>query len=182
MTRAVDIVLAVFVLLISSPVLSGFILLDRLFPEKFIFKQSRIGRNKVQFIIYKLRTMPLDTVHGETKMVLRNGLVAINPVHQLLRKTRLDELPQLINILKGEMSWVGPRPCLPSQVELICAREELNLFSLRPGLAGPAQAAGLDMSKPSEVAEADALLLKEKGLKSYFGYLFRSIDVIFRGV
>jgi O-antigen biosynthesis protein WbqP len=89
---------------------------------------------------------------------------AITPVGHFLRRTKLDELPQLWNILKGEMSFVGPRPCLPSQVELIAARRRRGVYAIRPGITGVAQVAGVDMSDPERLAKLDAVYLAEYSL------------------
>lgn len=180
MIRTVDVLLAIVVGLVFLPILTFVFLLDLVKPGFFLFRQSRIGRYKEPFVIYKLRTMPFGTVQGETRVVMAGWEVQPLAIYRWLRKMRLDEIPQVLNILKGDMSWVGPRPCLPSQLDLVKAREELKVFSLRPGLAGPAQAAGLDMSQPLKVAEADAILVGEAmGLTLYFRYLVRSVWITF---
>jgi len=86
----------------------------------------------------------------------------ITNVGKFLRRTKLDELPQILNVLSGDMSFVGPRPCLPSQADLIAEREVRDVFSLRPGITGPAQIAGIDMSTPQILARADAAYLAER--------------------
>jgi O-antigen biosynthesis protein WbqP len=81
---------------------------------------------------------------------------AVTPIGELLRRFKIDELPQLWNVLLGDMSLVGPRPCLPSQIELVDARERLGVFTVRPGITGLAQISGVDMSDPQRLAEIDA--------------------------
>jgi lipopolysaccharide/colanic/teichoic acid biosynthesis glycosyltransferase len=93
----------------------------------------------------------------------------------LLRRTKLDELPQLWNVLKGEMSLVGPRPCLFNQTELISERSSLGVFNSRPGITGLAQVSNIDMSTPKLLAETDAQMLKDLTLNAYFKYIFMTI-------
>jgi lipopolysaccharide/colanic/teichoic acid biosynthesis glycosyltransferase len=99
----------------------------------------------------------------------------------LLRRSKLDELPQLWNVLNGEMSLVGPRPCLPTQTELIAERERLGVFAARPGITGLAQVEGIDMSTPRLLAETDARMLANLTLSGYFVYLFKTVAGSGRG-
>jgi len=121
-----------------------------------IFRQVRVGRNQRPFILYKLRTMSPGTGDHASHEVAHGRITRIGG---FLRKTKLDELPQLVNVLKGDMSFVGPRPCLPSQLPLIAERQRRGVYMLRPGITGPAQLAGIDMSTPVALAEADAAYL-----------------------
>lgn len=91
---------------------------------------------------------------------------------RFLRRTKLDELPQLWNVLKGEMSLVGPRPCLPNQTELIFERAQRGVFVARPGITGLAQVQGIDMSNPQRLAEVDAEMLRDFSVADYFRYIF----------
>jgi lipopolysaccharide/colanic/teichoic acid biosynthesis glycosyltransferase len=100
---------------------------------------------------------------------------AVTPFGKFLRRTKLDELPQLWNVLKGEMSLVGPRPCLFNQEELIEARERLGVFEVRPGITGLAQVNEIDMSTPQLLAETDARMLSSLGLKDYIGYIMMTV-------
>lgn len=100
---------------------------------------------------------------------------AVTSLGRFLRRTKLDELPQLWNVLKGDMSLVGPRPCLLNQTELISERELHGVFSVRPGITGLAQISGIDMSTPKLLAETDALMLKEMGLLVYFKYILKTV-------
>lgn len=122
-------------------------------PGPVLFRQQRVGRNGKAFTMYKLRTMLRDTGDMPSHFASASQLTRAG---RWLRRTKLDELPQLINVIRGDMSFVGPRPCLFSQQELILARHDRGLDSLRPGITGPAQIAGIDMSDPSRLAEADA--------------------------
>jgi O-antigen biosynthesis protein WbqP len=116
--------------------------------------------------------MKLGTAHVPTHMVSKN---AITPLGALLRRTKLDELPQIWNVLRGEMSFVGPRPGLPNQFELIQARVAFGVYSVRPGITGLAQINTIDMSTPELLAETDAQMLRELSLVNYFKYLIRTV-------
>ena len=101
--------------------------------------------------------MKLDTKDVATHLLDESQ---VTPVGTILRRTKLDELPQLWNVLKGDMSLVGPRPCLPTQKELIKARDNLRVFAVRPGITGLAQINGIDMSQPKLLAKTDARMLE----------------------
>ena len=120
--------------------------------------------NRQPFICLKLRTMRDDTPSAASHDI---GHTAITPVGHWLRKAKLDELPQLWNVLRGDMSLVGPRPCLPIQTELIEARDRLGVYRVRPGVTGPAQILGIDMSEPHRLAEVDAQWLAHSSVGSY---------------
>lgn len=100
---------------------------------------------------------------------------SITPYGSFLRRTKLDELPQLWNVLKGEMSLIGPRPCLFNQLELIAEREIRGVFKVRPGITGLAQISNVDMSTPKLLAETDARMLQGLTFTSYFGYIFMTV-------
>jgi lipopolysaccharide/colanic/teichoic acid biosynthesis glycosyltransferase len=99
----------------------------------------------------------------------------ITPLGRFLRRTKLDELPQLWNVLKGEMSLVGPRPGLPNQPELTVAREKLGIFKVRPGITGLPQINGIDMSTPELLAQTDARMIAEMSVCNYFKYIFLTV-------
>lgn len=143
--RAADIVLSLFaiiVLFIPMVIIAIVIKLDSKGPV--FFKQRRIGKNQVPFYCYKFRTMITDAPKDCPPYMFANPEAFITKVGRVLRKSSLDELPQLINILKGEMTIVGPRPCTPKEVELIRKREQYGIFELTPGLTGWAQVNGRD--------------------------------------
>ncbi|QYU68611.1 sugar transferase [Leptolyngbya sp. 15MV] len=127
-----------------------------------IFVQKRIGRNGKSFALYKLRTMRTNSPDLPTHEASAS---LVTPLGTFLRRKKLDELPQLVNVLRGDMSFVGPRPCLPSQTELLVRREALGVLSLRPGITGVSQLAGLDMSRPTELAELDATYVEGWSLR-----------------
>lgn len=134
-----------------------------------IFRQIRVGRNLRQFTLYKLRTMSADTGDRASHEV---STAQITRVGRILRRTKLDELPQLVNVLKGDMSFVGPRPCLPNQEVLVAERDRRGAYSVRPGITGPAQLSGIDMSTPVELAEADALYAAHVDFAADLRYIF----------
>ena len=116
------------------------------------FRQSRLGKNKQPFKLIKYRTMDIGTQQLPTHEVDPRAITGLGRV---LRATHLDELPQLWNVLRGDMSLVGPRPCLPSQNELISQRERHDVFAVLPGITGLAQVRGVDMRDPKKLAAVD---------------------------
>jgi O-antigen biosynthesis protein WbqP len=130
-------------------------------PGPVIFRQRRVGLHEQPFTCYKLRTMFVDTRDVPTH---ETSASSVTPVGKWLRSLKLDELPQLWNIVRGDMSLVGPRPCLPSQVELIAARRARGVYEIRPGVTGISQVAGIDMSNPERLAELDARYLEQMSL------------------
>jgi O-antigen biosynthesis protein WbqP len=137
-----------------------------------IFSQERVGRGGTPFLCRKLRTMFAGTLSAPTHEVPASR---VTPVGRFLRRTKLDELPQLWNVLIGEMSLVGPRPCLPTQVELIDARRRLGAAALRPGITGLAQIRGIDMADPEALAEIDAEYLAAASLAADLGIVLRTL-------
>ncbi|SDN01328.1 sugar transferase [Acetanaerobacterium elongatum] len=145
MKRAMDMVLSILALVLLSPLLGILALLIKLdSPGPVLFKQLRVGRDKKLFHIYKYRTMRTDTPKDVPTHLLTSPDAYITKTGAFLRKTSLDELPQLINILRGEMSFVGPRPALYNQDDLVAERDRYNANAVRPGLTGLAQVNGRD--------------------------------------
>lgn len=134
-----------------------------------VFRQQRVGYHQIPFTLIKFRTMKVDTAHVASHLASKSSITRLG---QFLRRSKLDELPQLWNVLKGEMSLVGPRPCLYSQNELIDEREKRGVFNVRPGITGLAQVSDIDMSTPVLLAETDAKMIREYSIKSYAKYLF----------
>ena len=144
MKRLFDFVMSLIGIIVLSPIILIVALAVKLTsPGPMLFKQRRIGKNNDEFQIYKFRTMRIDTPNVPTHL-LENPEQWITPVGKFLRKTSLDELPQLFNILKGEMSIVGPRPALYNQIDLKEMRTEAGIHKLVPGLTGWAQINGRD--------------------------------------
>ena len=134
--------------------------------------QRRIGRDKKPFTLIKFRTMRPETGSVATHEVDPDQVTTWG---KLLRKTKIDELPQLWNVLKGEMSLVGPRPCLPNQIELIEARRKLAVLTIPPGITGLAQIRGIDMSTPDLLAKTDAEMIRTLNLGNYFKYILLTV-------
>lgn len=152
--RVFDMVVALPCLLVAAPVvLVAMAAIRATSPGPAIFAQARVGREERLFVCYKLRTMHEQTPDVPTHEV---SSAAITPVGAFLRRFKIDELPQLWNVLAGQMSLVGPRPCLPGQEELIDHRRKLGVFRLKPGITGLAQMRGIDMSNPQRCAQTDA--------------------------
>lgn len=128
-----------------------------------IFAQQRVGKHRKLFTLYKFRTMSVGTKVAGTHEVSDS---AITRVGGFLRRTKLDELPQVINILRREISLIGPRPCLPMQVELIEAREARGVYEVLPGITGRSQIDGIDMSDPQQLARSDERSIAERNLLS----------------
>jgi O-antigen biosynthesis protein WbqP len=171
--RALDLVLAVPALLLAAPVIALLVLCVRAdSPGPGIFAQMRVGRHGNPFVCRKLRTMRVDTPNVPSHMAGRASMTRLGPI---LRRTKLDELPQLWNVVVGEMSLVGPRPCLPGQVELIDARRARGVLSARPGITGLAQVRGIDMSQPHILAEIDAEYVRRQTFRLDVAILFRTV-------
>lgn len=137
------------------------------------FSQKRVGKNGNAFILLKFRTMKPGTASVGTHMIDPD---AITRFGKFLRKTKIDELPQLINVLKGDMSLVGPRPCLPIQNELIRERSKRNVYRYKPGITGLAQINSIDMSSPRKLAKVDSLMLDEMTLCFYFYLILKTLS------
>ena len=168
--RFFDIFFSFLGLIILSPLLVLAFLFLSLFQQGSpLFYQQRVGRHERLFTLLKLRTMSPDTKSVGTHEVNPNQVTALG---RLLRKAKIDELPQLWNVLKGEMSLVGPRPCLPNQIELIEARRKLAILTILPGITGLAQIRGIDMSTPDLLAKTDAEMIRTLNVGSYFKYIF----------
>ncbi len=134
-----------------------------------IFIQKRVGKNQKPFHLIKFRTMKVNTPSIASHLINKRSVTRFGRIIRLLK---LDELPQLINVIKGDMSLVGPRPCLLNQLELIELREKYKLFKVKPGITGLSQINGIDMSNPQKLAETDFIMISKINQKNYFKYLF----------
>ena len=172
MIRLLDIFFSIVGLLLLFPLLTIIFITGFFDTGSPLFRQERIGRNEKPFTLVKFRTMRIDTASVASHLA---DVSAITSFGQFLRKTKLDELPQLWNVLKGEMSLVGPRPCLFNQQDLIAERAVLGVFDARPGITGLAQIQGIDMSTPELLAKTDAEMLRQMSLFNYFRYIFLTI-------
>ena len=166
MKRAFDVAASVLFLLICWPILLVIIIAIRLqSPGSAIFTQIRVGKDGLPFTCYKLRTMYSGTANLPTHEVQASSVTALG---EHLRRFKVDELPQLCNVLIGDMSLVGPRPCLPSQADLVEARRRLGVLEARPGITGLAQVNGVDMSDANRLAEIDAQYVRTQSLMGDF--------------
>ena len=167
------------VLLIPMLILALIIKLDDNGPV--FFTQTRIGLDQAPFSMYKFRTMRADTPHDMPTHLLANPDQYITPVGRFLRKTSLDELPQLLNILMGQMSIIGTRPALWNQFDLIEEREKYGVHQVRPGLTGWAQINGRDELEIPVKAALDGEYIRKFGLKMDFRCFFGTFAVVFNG-
>ena len=163
--RILDFLLAGLALAVLSPLLAGLALAVKLTsPGPVFFRQKRVGLKKTHFMIYKFRTMRTDAPKDQPTHMLRNPDAFITPVGRFLRRSSLDELPQLINILRGEMALVGPRPALWNQFDLIAERDKYGANGVRPGLTGWAQINGRDELPIDVKARLDGEYVRRMGL------------------
>lgn len=172
MLRTLDFIFSFFGLLFLWPVLLVILILGYFDTGAPIFLQTRVGRNKKPFTLIKFRTMRVDTASVSTHEIDR---ACITKLGAFLRGTKLDELPQLINVLKGEMSLVGPRPGLFNQHELMEERYKRGIYNARPGITGLAQINAIDMSTPQVLAEWDQKMLQNLSVKNYFHYILATV-------
>lgn len=172
MIRFFDIVFSLVGLVIGFPLLLVLALIGFFDTGSPIFRQERVGRDQKPFVLVKFRTMKPDTASVATHLASAD---AVTPFGRFLRRTKLDELPQLWNVLKGEMSLVGPRPGLFNQRELTEARSRQGVYAVRPGITGLAQISDIDMSTPELLAETDRKMIESMSLKNYFRYIFLTV-------
>ena len=170
--RLLDILLSAFGLLITLPLFLCILVIGYIDNRSPLFFQQRVGRARQPFTLIKFRSMARETQSVGTHLVDRN---AITPLGRFLRKTKLDELPQLVNVLLGDMSLVGPRPCLPNQVELIEERDRRGVYEVVPGITGLAQINHVDMSTPRKLAIYDRLMIRKLNLRRYFCFLVATV-------
>lgn len=172
MIRLFDVLFASLGLVLGSPVLLLIYVLGLFDTGSPLFRQERVGQHQRPFILVKFRTMTVDTASVASHLA---SSASITRLGAFLRKTKLDELPQLWNVLKGEMSLVGPRPNLFNQAELIAEREALDVYAVRPGITGLAQISEIDMSTPKLLAETDSRMINGMSISNYFSYIFQTI-------
>jgi lipopolysaccharide/colanic/teichoic acid biosynthesis glycosyltransferase len=172
MIRFLDIAFSSIGLILFSPILLLLSIIGYFDTGSPIFKQKRIGKDMIPFSLIKFRSMHIHTSSVATHLVNTN---AITPFGKFLRKTKLDELPQLWNVLKGDMSLVGPRPNLFNQTELTHERNIRGVYYVRPGITGLAQIQEIDMSTPQLLAETDAIMINKLNVSTYFKYILLTI-------
>ncbi len=167
-----DFVFSLLGLVFGFPVLLVLTIVGLFDTGSPIFRQVRVGRHQQPFTLVKFRTMKVDTASVATHLA---SSASITPFGHFLRKTKLDELPQLWNVLKGEMSLVGPRPGLFNQEELTAERAKRGVFDVRPGITGLAQVSEIDMSTPALLAETDQKMIQNLTVTDYFKYIFMTV-------
>ncbi len=166
--RLLDFLMAFFGLIVTSPILLIVTIIGYFDTGSPIFIQQRVGKNKNSFNLIKFRTMSVDTKSVASHLA---STASITKLGSFMRKTKIDELPQLINVLKGEMSFVGPRPNLFNQEELINERQDRGVYNVLPGITGLAQVKSIDMSTPKLLAEVDQEMINSLTIKDYFKYI-----------
>lgn len=172
MIRIVDIILSIFGILLLSPIILVLFIVGLFDTGSPLFSQERVGLFQKPFRLLKFRSMHKNTQAVATHLVNRS---AITKWGAFLRSSKLDELPQLFNVFRGDMSFVGPRPNLFNQTELIEERAKRDVYSFRPGITGLAQINKIDMSTPKLLAETDEKMLLNLNLINYFRYVFLTI-------
>ncbi len=180
MKRIFDFTVSLLMLIILSPVLliiSVLILFDAGTPV--IFKQYRVGKDNKLFYVYKFRTMKNNTRNAATDD-LKEADSCITKSGRFLRKTSLDELPQLFNILIGNMSFVGPRPLIPEEKEIRKLRAEYGVFSVKPGMTGLAQVNGRDMLSIEEKALFDKEYVEKQSFWFDIKIMFKTVIVVLK--
>jgi O-antigen biosynthesis protein WbqP len=170
--RIFDILFSFFGILFLSPIILVVLIICLFDTGSPLFRQERVGKGKKPFRLIKFRSMHVNAPSVATHLACVNS---ITPFGSFLRKSKLDELPQLWNVFMGDMSLVGPRPCLFNQDELIRVRDSLGVYSVRPGITGLAQINKIDMSTPQHLAETDAKMIKELNSFVYFKLIFLTV-------
>ena len=165
MNRFFDILFSVIGLLLLSPVFLLLIIIGQFDTGSPVFRQVRVGKVKKPFHLMKFRSMNVNAPSVATHLASASSITRFG---SLLRKSKLDELPQLWNVFIGDMSLVGPRPNLFNQEELIHERDSRGVYSVRPGISGLAQINNIDMSTPQLLAETDAKMIKKFNTVFYF--------------
>ena len=172
MIRLIDIFASLLGLIFFSPIMVILYIIGYFDTGSPIFRQERVGREKKPFQLIKFRSMNMNATSIATHLASAS---LITHFGNFLRKSKLDELPQLWNVLIGDMSLVGPRPNLFNQKELIEERESRNVYSIRPGITGLAQINKIDMSTPKLLAETDSKMIQGLNTLSYLKYIFLTV-------
>lgn len=171
--RLLDVLAALLGLILTAPILFVVVVIGYFDTGSPVFLQQRVGKNKKPFTLIKFRTMNMDTKSVASHLA---STASITKMGGFLRKTKIDELPQLINVIKGEMSLVGPRPCLFNQAELIEERGLRGVFDVLPGITGLAQVNEIDMSTPALLAEWDQRMIESFSVANYFRYILMTVN------
>ena len=177
MIRCFDFLLSMIGLMFLFPIIV-FVFFVGLFQNGSpLFIQSRVGYNLKFFSLIKFRTMPMGVRSAGTHLIKN---IKLSSFENFLRRTKIDEIPQLLNVLIGDMSLVGPRPCLFNQKKLISERKKRGVFKVRPGITGLAAINGINMKTPTLLAKTDQKMIKNMSLSKYFYYIFKTIFKIIK--
>lgn len=168
MIRFFDFLFSFLGLIILSPLLILLWIAGLFENGSPLYKQQRVGYNQKLFFLIKFRTMPMGTKSAATHLI-DNSIITSFGI--FLRRTKLDEVPQLLNVLMGDMSIVGPRPCLSNQRKLISERKKRGIFKVKPGITGLAQISGINMETPTLLAKTDLKMINKMNLYFYFYYI-----------
>jgi O-antigen biosynthesis protein WbqP len=177
MIRLLDIFFSIIGLFLFSPLFFLLYFTGLIETGSPFFLQKRVGLNLKSFTLVKFRTMNIGTLSSATHLVDSSNITTLG---YFLRKFKLDEIPQLYNVLIGNMSLVGPRPCLLNQRKLIMERKKRGVFLVRPGITGLAQVNGIDMSTPTFLAKTDLRMIRQMNLFYYFYYILITFLTIFK--
>ncbi|MEG0254914.1 sugar transferase [Vagococcus sp.] len=179
--RIIDFILSLAGIIVLSPLLLILVIAIKVDSKgPVIFTQKRVGKNKKLFNIYKFRTMKIDTPKEMPTHLLENPDFFITKVGKFLRKTSLDELPQLFNILKGDMAVIGPRPALWNQDDLVEERDKYGSNDIRPGLTGWAQINGRDELEIEKKAQLDGYYTEKESFMMDVRCFFGTIVSVFK--
>ncbi len=177
MIRLFDFTFSLIGLIILSPLIILLWIIGIFENGSPIFLQERIGYNQKLFRLIKFRTMRMNTKTAATHLIDNSMITSYG---YFLRSTKLDELPQLINVLLGDMSIIGPRPCLSNQKKLIKERKTRGVFKVKPGLTGLAQISGINMKTPTLLAKTDLKMINKMNFYYYFYYIFKTVTLILK--
>tara|TARA_R110000796_G_scaffold212630_2_gene328767 strand:+ start:59 stop:610 length:552 start_codon:yes stop_codon:yes gene_type:complete len=170
--RFFDFLIALIGLFLTCPILLIILIISIFSTGSPIFIQKRVGKHQKQFNLIKFRTMPVGTISVASHLASSSEITKLG---SFLRKSKIDELPQLINVLKGEMSFVGPRPNLPNQPELIKERQVRGVYEVLPGITGLSQVNAIDMSTPKLLAKTDREMIDTLTIGNYFKYILMTV-------
>ena len=178
MNRFLDIIISIIGIALFFPFLIIFLIIGWFDTGAPIYIQKRLGLNLKTFNLIKFRTMKIETKLSATHLVEKSNITATG---YFFRKFKIDELPQLLNVLVGDMSIVGPRPCLTNQKKLIFERKKRGVFKVKPGITGLAQIEGVNMAKPVLLSKTDLKMIQKKiNIKNYFKYILLTIFLIIK--
>ena len=177
MIRLFDLLFSFIGLIFLFPLLTLIFLFGLFENRSPLFIQKRIGQNLKSFSLIKFRTMPINTKSAGTHLVKNIKLTSFG---YFLRRTKIDEIPQLLNVIFGDMSFVGPRPCLFNQRKLINERKKRGIFKVKPGITGLAQISGINMKTPTLLAKTDLKMNKKINLYYYFYYIVKTLFIILK--